>query len=91
MRSNIIVNLTAGERVFVKIAPSFTQAAQTSNRAKINDEGTCEPCPELKTTTSGASLRRAKDKCPKTELNRRPRHDLASTSDALYQLSYQGC
>jgi ribosomal protein L21E len=25
MRSNIIVNLTAGERVFVKIAPSFTQ------------------------------------------------------------------
>jgi hypothetical protein len=31
--SNIIVKSTAGERVFVRIAPSFTEA-QTSNRAK---------------------------------------------------------
>jgi hypothetical protein len=31
-----------------------------------------------------------KDECPKTELNRRPRHELVGTSDALYQLSYQG-
>jgi hypothetical protein len=34
--------------------------------------------------------KRTKDQCPKTELNRRPRHELVGTSDALYQLSYQG-
>ena len=47
--SNIIVKSTAGERVFVRIAPSFTEA-QTSNIAKINDEGTRESCSKVSIT-----------------------------------------
>ena len=57
--SNIIVKSTAGERVFVRIAPSFTEA-QTSNSAKINDEGTRESCPKVKIGTSEVSLKEAK-------------------------------